>query len=108
MTVKVYNFAIVLGLVFALSSTLLFEVLPKGSFYYLNSLAFVSYAIALFVKEKKSVGIIRTIELLIVLCALSNLIDETFYDATTLEFNDLIRFLVILYTTHRCRKLLDK
>lgn len=96
-----------LGLLFAFSSNVLEQFLWDYSFYHLNSLSFLFYLLSVYTTTYKGFKHNYKTKTLIVFslfCSASNSIDEFFYDATTLEFNDLIRITTIIIATLKCKK----
>lgn len=98
----------VLGLVSALSATTLYTFLWEGAYYHLIELSFVSYlsTMLFLVSSTNRIKLSKNWKrfvLFALLLSLSTLIDELIYDATTLEWNDLIRFCLILIITRNAR-----
>ena len=72
----------------------------EGCYYHLFEISFFFYLLAFYLKTLRKLieynTIWKTITLIILLCSLSTLIDELFYSAKLVEWNDLIRFIFIL------------
>lgn len=98
--------SLMLGFIFAMFGSLFFNLkLWEGMYYHLMQLGFVFYLFAFYLLSKKdSKGfnkLWKTITLIILLCSVSTIIDEIFYDATKVELNDLIRIAFIIFASFK-------
>lgn len=98
----------VLGFVSALSATTLYQFMWEGAYYHLIETSFVMYISVLVLMVSTTNRIKWTknwkrFALFALLLSISTLIDELIYDATHLEWNDLIRFCLILIFTRNAR-----
>lgn len=104
---NLFIISLVVGYLSALASTLFYSHLWDNAYYQLNSFAFVMYALAILsntVKEFKHSKRIKLFVIFIFLNTISNFFDETFYNATQIEINDLIRLITIILITLQCKK----
>ena len=98
--------SLVIGFIFALFGSLFFNLkLWVDMYYHLMELGFIFYLLAFYILSKNdSKGfskLWKTITLIIVLCSLSTLVDELFYSAKLVEWNDLIRIIIIVFASFK-------
>ena len=77
--------------VISLITYLFWEYLPKGSFYMGNALFILLLCIYLFLNDKGSV-----IKFTLLSLSLNNFLDETFFDNTEFEINEILTLLTII------------
>lgn len=93
--------SLLLGFISAMLGSLIAQAyLWDYAYHHLMEIGFVFYLLAFYLlslKDSKAfTNLWQTITLIILLCSLSTIWDEVFYDATKVEFNDLIRITVII------------
>jgi len=93
--------SLLLGFICAMFGSLIGQTfLWDDSYYHLMELGFVFYLYAFYtlsLKDSKAFNSLwQTITLIILLCSVSTIVDEIFYDATTVELNDLVRITTII------------
>ena len=104
--VNIFKVFVGLGLFSALTSTLFYELLPKGYYYYFNSASFLFYSIGIYTTTNsvfKHSKVSKLLVIFVVLATFSNFMDELFYNATEVEWNDIVRLIIIIIFTLRCR-----
>lgn len=96
---KYASIFLILGFVSALSSSLLSQnYLWDSSYYHLMETSFFFYIFSLYINMRYNVIYNKGMNkfcLFALLCSLSTLLDEIFYDATKVEWNDMIRIVSI-------------
>ena len=105
--VLIFKILVGLGLFSALTSTLFYELLPKGYYYYFNSASFLFYSLCIYTTTNsvfKHSKVSKLLVIFVVLATFSNFMDELFYNATEVEWNDIVRLIIIIIFTLRCRK----
>ena len=95
---------LLLGVICGMSSTLLYDILLKdcGGYYLLNSLSFSFYVGSNFVMSSSGhvnrfSGFWRWLSIFSFLCSLGSVYEELTGQATMLNWNDLIRYVVVIY-----------
>ena len=92
--------SLLLGYLSAIAASLFFDVLWNNAYYHLIELSFALYLSGFYLlcksQTKRYSKFWQTITLIVLLSALSTLIDEVFYSATKVELNDLVRFISII------------
>lgn len=99
--------SITIGVSCAIISTFFYDLLGEDSFFRLQSLSFTFYAISLFIttyRYFKHTTITKTLIVFVLLCTISNSVDEFIYDATKVEFNDITRLTTIILITLACNR----
>lgn len=99
---------LVAGFVSAIMGSLIAQqYLWKDSYYHLMELGFIFYLFSFYLLSKKDTkGFSKlwdTITLIILLSSVSTLVDEIFYDATKVEFNDIIRITTITFISFKIK-----
>jgi hypothetical protein len=98
---------LILGFISAMSGSLFSQMLWSNSYYHLMECGFVFYLFSYYLLAKndtvKFSKFWQTITLIILLSPLSTLVDEIFYNALIVEWNDLFRFLLIVATSFKIK-----
>ena len=102
---------LLLGVICGMSSTLLYDILLKhyGGYYLLNSLSFSFYIGALLIFSssqyaERFTGFWRWLSFFAFLCSLGSVYEEMTYQATVLNFNDLIRYITMIFISTKLTK----
>ena len=98
--------SLVIGFVSAIFGSLFAQkYLWDDAYYHLMEIGFIFYLLAFYLLSRKDSEefsrLWKTITLIILLCAVSTLIDEIVYNATEVEFNDFIRIITIIYISFK-------
>ena len=93
--------SLLLGFICAVFGSLIAQShLWDSAYYHLMEMGFIFYLLAFYLLSKHDTksfnNLWQTITLIILLCSVSTIIDEIFYDATILEMNDLVRITTII------------
>jgi len=93
--------SLLLGFICAIFGSLIAQsYLWDSAYYHLMEMGFIFYLLSFYLLSKHDTksfsNLWQTITLIILLCSVSTLIDEIFYDATKVELNDLIRITTII------------
>lgn len=109
--VKKYRLEIIKGSLISgyisalISSVIAPEYMYDDAYYHFMELAFVFYLLGFYLLTRgvidKFTGMWESLMLLIFLSSVSVIVDELFYDTTKVEWNDLIRFIVIIIVSFR-------
>lgn len=99
-TTLIVKTSLLLGFVSAMFGSLIGQTyLWNDAYYHLMEMGFVFYLLSFYLLSKRDSkgfsNLWQTITLIILLCSVSTIIDEIFYDATTIESNDLVRITTI-------------
>ena len=100
-TTLIVKTSLLLGFVSAMFGSLIGQTyLWNDAYYHLMEMGFVFYLLSFYLLSKRDSkgfsNLWQTITLIILLCSVSTLWDEVLYDATKVEFNDLIRITTII------------
>lgn len=95
---------LIAGFVSAITGSLIAQqYLWKDSYYHLMELGFIFYLLSFYLLSKQDTKgfskLWETIIFIILLSSVSTLVDEFFYDATKVEFNDIIRMSTITFVS---------
>jgi hypothetical protein len=99
---------LILGFISAMFGSLFAtDELWNDSYYHFMEMAFVFYLLSFYLlsnnDSKRFSKLWQTITLIIVLCPISTLVDEIFYNALVVEWNDLFRFIFIVATSFKIK-----
>lgn len=102
--VLITKFSLISGFISAMFGSLLAQhYLWDDAYYHLMDLSFIFYLYAFYLLSKKDskefCKLWKAITLIILLCSVSTLVDELFYNAKEVEWNDLIRITLIVFAS---------
>jgi len=98
--------SLVIGFISAMFGSLFAQhYLWVNAYYHLMEIGFIFYLLAFYLLSRKDSKefskLWKTITLIILLCAVSTLVDEIVYNATEVEFNDVIRIMTIIFISFK-------
>lgn len=104
----IIKLSLLLGFVSAMFGSLIAQqYLWNNAYYHLMELGFIFYLFSFYLLSKQDTkGFSKlwdTITLIILLSSVSTLVDEVFYDATKVEFNDIIRITTITFVSFKIK-----